>query len=166
VDRAEILALLRELGRRLDAESLTGEMYVVGGAAMALAYDERRATRDIDAVFEPKARIYAIASVMAEDLALPPGWLNDAVKGFLGGPDPHAAPVLDAPGIRVLAASPAMLLGLKVLAHRAGEDDDDIQVLARALGLTTADAVLARAEQIVGPRLTVAAELFVRELFP
>lgn len=33
-------------------------MYVVGGAAIALAFDERRATRDIDAVFEPKASIY------------------------------------------------------------------------------------------------------------
>lgn len=30
-------------------------MYVVGGAAMALAYASRRSTRDVDAVFEPSS---------------------------------------------------------------------------------------------------------------
>ena len=29
------------------------DIYIFGGAAMALAYDARRATRDIDAVFKP-----------------------------------------------------------------------------------------------------------------
>lgn len=58
-------------------------MYVVGGAAVTLAYDTRRSTRDIDAVFEPKAPVYQAAAEVAEQLGLPPGWLNDAVKGFL-----------------------------------------------------------------------------------
>ena len=75
-------------------------MYVVGGAAIALAFDERRATRDIDAVFEPKSVVYEAAAVVAEQLRLPAGWLNDAVKGFLEGDDPAAAPVLDLPGLR------------------------------------------------------------------
>ncbi len=65
-------------------------MYVVGGAAIALAFDERRATRDIDAVFEPKNVVYEAAEVVAEQLGLPGGWLNDAVKGFLEGDDPAA----------------------------------------------------------------------------
>lgn len=56
-------------------------MYIVGGAAIALAYDKRRSTRDRDAVFEPKAVIYEAAAAVAERLGLPPGWLNDAVKG-------------------------------------------------------------------------------------
>lgn len=81
-------------------------------------------TRDIDAVFEPKMAIYRAAAGVAEDLGLPPGWLNDAVKALLAGPDPLAVPVLDVPGLRCLAASPRMVLALKVLAHRVGEDDD------------------------------------------
>src|ERR687895_1551685 len=105
MDRAEIVAALSALGAALDSRGLRGEMYVVGGAAIALAYDARRSTRDIDAVFEPKAAIYEAAAEVSQALELPPGWLNDAVKGFLAGEDPHAAPVLDVPGLRCLAAS-------------------------------------------------------------
>lgn len=104
-------------------------MYVVGGAAIALAYDERRATRDIDAVFEPKSAVYEAASAVAEERGLPTGWLNDPVKGFLAGDDPAATPVLDLPGLRCQAALPRTLLALKVLAHRVGEDEDDVRCL-------------------------------------
>lgn len=118
MDRAEIVAALTALGERLHARSIEGEMYVVGGAAIALAYSSRRSTRDIDAVFEPKAAVYQAAAEVAELRGLPVAWLNDGVKGFLVGSDPHAAPVLEVPGLRCLAASPRMLLALKVLAHR------------------------------------------------
>lgn len=104
MDRKEIVSLLTQLGRVLHSRGLEGDMYMVGGAAMALAYDAKRSTRDIDAVFEPKLAIYQIASEMAVEHQLPPGWLNDAVKGFLAGPDTEAAPVLDVPGLRCLAA--------------------------------------------------------------
>lgn len=165
MDRAEIERALRELAAALDARGIQGEMYVVGGAAIALAYDARRATRDVDAVFEPKEEIYAVAAEVGERLDLPPGWLNDAVKGFLAGEDPDAAPVLEAPGLRVLAASPRMLLALKVLAHRVGEDEDDVRLLARQAGLQTAPEVLAVAEAVFGDRLDPAARFFVEELF-
>lgn len=106
MDRESILRYLTLLSDRLASRGVKGEMYVVGGAAMAIAYDARRATRDIDAVFAPKGVIGQVAREMAEELNLPPGWLNDAVKGFLAGPDPQAVPVLDLPGLRVMAASP------------------------------------------------------------
>lgn len=49
-------------------------MFIVGGAAMALAYSNRRITKDIDAVFEPKAMIYESAAKVAEQLGLPDDW--------------------------------------------------------------------------------------------
>ncbi|MGI8595218.1 MAG: hypothetical protein ACR2ML_12795 [Solirubrobacteraceae bacterium] len=101
---------------------------------------------------------------MAEELGLPIGWLNDAVKGFLGGDDPAAAPVLDLPGLRCLVASPRMLLALKVLAHRSGEDEDDLRLLASALGLRSAADVLAVAEQVFGDQLDAGARFFVEEV--
>ena len=165
MDREQILAALEALAALLDERGIEGEMYLVGGAAIALAYDARRSTRDIDAVFEPKMAIYEAADEVARRLGLPVTWLNDAVKGFLAGDDPAASPVLDVPGLRCLAASPRMLLALKVLAHRVGEDEDDVRLLAKRLELRTADEVLAVATEVFGDRLDVAARFFVEEIF-
>lgn len=159
------MTALTALGESLAGRGVQGEMYVVGGAAIALAYDARRSTRDIDAVFEPKVAVYEAAAEVAQRLGLPPGWLNDAVKGFLAGEDPDAAPVLDVPGLRCLTASPRMLLALKVLAHRVGEDEGDVRLLARELGLAGAAEVLKTAEAVFGDRLDAAARFFVEELF-
>lgn len=164
MDRDQIIAALTDLGAVLARRGVDGEMYVVGGAAIALAYDARRATRDIDAVFEPKMEIYEAAAEVAARRGLPPGWLNDAVKAYLAGDDPAAAPILDVPGLRCLAASPRILLAMKILAHRVGEDEDDLRLLAGELGLTSADQVLAVAEEVFGDRLTAAARFFVEEL--
>lgn len=165
MDRAEILALLRELASRLRSRGVDGEMYVVGGSAIALAFDERRSTRDVDAVFEPKQLVYDVAREMADEMDLPRGWLNDAVKGFLADGDLDATRVLELPGLRVSAASPRMLLAMKVLAHRVGEDEADLRLLADDLGLGSAAEVLAIAEDVYGDRLDPAARFFVEELF-
>ena len=165
MDRDDIIAALTSLGRRLDDRGVVGDMYVVGGAAIALAFSTRRSTRDIDAVFEPKMVIYELAAEVGAELGLPPGWLNDAVKGFLVGDDPLAVPCLDVPGLRCMVASPQMLLALKVRAHRVGEDEDDVRLLARHLELTTADQVLEIAESRLGDVLDPAARFFVEEIF-
>lgn len=164
MDRAEIIEALTALADELHAKGVTGELYMVGGAAIAICFDERRSTRDIDAVFEPKLIIYESAADVADRLGLPVGWLNDAVKGFLV-PDPDASPVLELPGLRCLVASPRILLALKVLAHRAGEDEDDVRLLARELGLTDAAAVLDVASDVFGDRLDAAARFFVEQIF-
>jgi hypothetical protein len=165
MEREEIVSALTALAAELERRGVSAEMYVVGGAAIALAFDERRSTRDVDAVFEPKSAVYEAAASVGEDLGLPVGWLNDAVKGFLVGDDPAAAPVLDLPGLRCLTASPQTLLALKVLAHRVGEDEDDLRLLARELGLESADEVLAIAERTYGERLDPAARFFVEQIF-
>ncbi|HKB50806.1 MAG TPA: DUF6036 family nucleotidyltransferase [Solirubrobacterales bacterium] len=164
MDRGEIIAALTDLAAELQRRGVSADMYVVGGAAIALAFDERRATHDIDAVFEPKNVVYEAAAVVGEQRDLPAGWLNDAVKGFLVGDDPGATPVLDLPGLRCLVAAPRTLLALKVLAHRVGEDEEDVRLLAAQLGLERADQVLAVAEETFGDRLDPAARFFVEEV--
>jgi len=166
VQRSEILELLHLLAARLASQGLKGEMYVVGGAAIALTFDEGRSTRDIDAVFEPKRAIYDAAAEIAGERDLAEGWLNDTVKGFLTGPDEGATPVLDLPGLSVATASPRIILAMKVLAHRPGEDDADVHLLAGQLGLRTAAEILAVAAEVYGDRLDPAARFFVEELFP
>lgn len=165
MDREEITAALRALGQRLEQRGIQGDLYLVGGAAMALAYDARRTTRDVDAVFEPKLHVYEAAAEVAEERGLPPDWLNDSAKGFLYSEDPHDGPVFDFPGLRVQAASPQMLLAMKVVAARIGEDDDDVEWLADRLELRTAAEVLDEVVAIVGEqRLSPRSRFFVEEV--
>src|SRR4051812_26219097 len=79
---------IRELFTLLDAalarEDTVGEVYVVGGAVMTLAFAARPSTNDVDAVFTPRDVVRRAARRVARDADVDPNWLNDAVKGFLG----------------------------------------------------------------------------------
>lgn len=46
---------------------------------MVLGYRARFATRDVDALFEPRERIHRAALEVAEEMGLPRWWLNDPV---------------------------------------------------------------------------------------
>jgi hypothetical protein len=140
--RAGILEALQALGDELSTRGVRGQIFIVGGAAMALAYSTRRVTKDIDAVFEPKNSIYEAAAKVAEDLGLPEDWLNDAVKGFMPGSDREARPVPGIQAIEITTASPRYLLAMKLMAMRFGEDDEDIELLIRECGLHSADEAL------------------------
>lgn len=41
------------LAKKLARRRVVGELHIFGGAAMVLVYDERAATRDVDALFRP-----------------------------------------------------------------------------------------------------------------
>jgi hypothetical protein len=140
--RARIVSALEALGEELTSEGVRGQVFIVGGAAMALAYSTRRVTKDIDAVFEPKSAIYTAAAKVAEDLGLPGDWLNDAVKGFMPGADEHPRPIPDVNGIEVTTASPRYLLAMKLMAMRFGEDEEDIEILLRECGVRSAQEAL------------------------
>lgn len=140
--RARILAALQALGEELLREDVRGQIFIVGGAAIALAYSTRRVTKDIDAVFEPKAAIYKAAEKVAADLELPEDWLNDAVKGYMPGADEHPRPLPGIRGIEITTASPRYLLAMKLMAMRFGEDDEDIKLLLGECDIRTADGAL------------------------
>jgi len=146
--RARILSALEALGDELTREGVRGQIFIVGGAAMALAYSTRRGTKDIDEVFEPKSAIYTAAATVAEDLGLPEDWLNDAVKGFMPGADEHPRPLPDVHGIEVTTASPRYLLAMKLMAMRFGEDDEDIEILLRECGMRSAQEALDLLEHV------------------
>lgn len=114
-DRATLEQALDELGRRAHAEGKTVEISVYGGSALMLTYDWRRATRDVDAVFEAdRQTVGRLAREIAEEKGWDPGWLNDGVKGFLSAVDQspqskrlfRTYPSEDAPGVRVMVANP------------------------------------------------------------
>src|SRR5665811_1043676 len=130
-DRNKIIELLTELGRRLSAKGVAGRLYVVGGAAMALEFDTRRATRDIDAIFHPPTSIADEAASMAADLGLPPGWLSAAAQAFIPLPDEDQVS-FDVEGLQIAVSSPANLLAMKMAAGRP-QDITDLVVLFLSL---------------------------------
>lgn len=146
--RAKILSALEALDGELSSQGVHGQIFIVGGAAMALAYSTRRVTKDIDAVFEPKAVIYRAAARVAEDLGLPDDWLNDAVKGFMPGEDPARLPVARGGALEITTASPRYLLAMKLMAMRFGEDEEDIQLLLDICGISSAAEAIALLERI------------------
>lgn len=83
LDRAGIEEAFLRLGNRLQRRGIVADVYVVGGAAMVLAYDARRATRDIDAVFQPHGVVLDEAHVVAGELGLPQYWLNDQASIYV-----------------------------------------------------------------------------------
>ena len=148
LDRDKIIELLSELGRRLSARGVAGRLYVVGGAAMALEFDTRRTTRDIDAIFHPPTTVADQAASMATDLGLPPGWLSSAAQAFIPLPDEDPVSV-DVEGLQVALTSPANLLAMKMAAGRP-QDLTDLVVLFRHLKIRSPQQAVDMAERMYG----------------
>ncbi len=140
--RAEMERAFTALGERLARRGVVADVFVVGGAAMALAYDATRVTRDIDATFVPHGVVIEEARRVADDLGLPYWWLNEQASIYISGKDdPGKRRVFDHPGLRVSAASPAHIFAMKALAART-RDIDDLRVLADIIGVQSAAEAL------------------------
>lgn len=165
--REQLVELLTELGAELESRGVRGELFVVGGAAMSLAFDARRLTTDVDAVFEPKSVIAEAARVVSgRHDNLSDDWVNDAMKGFLPGTDTAQQVVLDVPGLRVSAPSAEYLLAMKIYASRVDRDEDDIKFLAGILGLRNANEVLDVASCFYPyVQLPPKAQFFIEQIF-
>jgi hypothetical protein len=166
LDRETITVALRRLGERLAYRGVVADLYVFGGAAMALAYDLRRSTRDIDALFHPHGAVVAEARSVALEMGLPQWWLNDQASAYVSPADDANAPlVFDHPGLRVHAASAPHLLAMKVLAGRR-RDAEDIRLLADRLGLGSAGEVRATCISVFPDEpIPRRSELLLEELF-
>jgi len=146
VGESEIREAFRRLAVRLARRHVVGDVCVYGGAAMILAFQARRATRDVDAIFAPHGIVLEEARGVAVELGLGRGWLNDAVSVYVSRvTDTDQPHVFDHPNLRVRSASARHLLAMKAHAARAfAPDEQDLVTLIRRLGLTSA----AQVEQI------------------
>jgi hypothetical protein len=136
VSREELLDALRSLGRKLHRRGVVADVYIFGGAAMVIAYKARPSTRDIDAVFEPDTEVLSAAEEVARERRWPRSWLNNQASGYLSRqPDRGRRLIVEAPGIRCMAASPEHLLAMKVMAARQSQDVRDIRFLMDRLEL-------------------------------
>jgi hypothetical protein len=141
----ELRRLFMLLSDELGRGDIKGELYLVGGAVMCLAYAARPSTQDVDALFQPASEIRQAAARVAIQAALPADWLNDSVKGFMSAQAEFAS-FLELPNLRVLVAQPEYLLAMKCLVFRIGaefHDEDDVRYLLRQLDIQSHDQALA-----------------------
>lgn len=142
--RADIHRLFELLDAELAREDVVGEVYLVGGAVMCLAFDARPATRDVDAFFRPARTIRQAAARVAAQVGVRDDWLNDAVKAFLS-PRGEFDPYIERDHLCVFVARPEYLLAMKCVSMRLGEefqDLDDVRFLLRYLNISTVEAAL------------------------
>jgi hypothetical protein len=138
LSRKKILECLQKLGEALAEKGLKGEILLTGGASMCLVHSARDATKDIDALYEPKDTINHIANKIAEQENLPIGWLNDGVKGFIG-PNAPTEDFITFKGLSVQTVSAEYLLAMKLMSARYGEKDyEDIVFLIDKLDISEA----------------------------
>ena len=155
--QADIRRLFGLLNEELRKSATQGELFLVGGAVMCLAYAARPSTQDVDAVFRPPTQVREAAARVAARAGLPEDWLNDGVKGFTSANGDYA-PYLELDHLRVMLAQPAYLLAMKCLAMRIGaefQDEEDVRYLLRHLDIRTYEKAL-----------TVIEKYYPRERFP
>ena len=139
LSQKDMRRLFELLNYELARTGIKGELFLVGGAVMCLAYAARPSTQDVDGVFVPARELREAAARVAVQARVAANWLNDGVKGYLSD-RADFAPFLELEHLRVLVAQPEYLLAMKCLAWRIGaefHDEDDVRYLLRHLGLTS-----------------------------
>jgi hypothetical protein len=142
--RADIERLFQLLNDELAGSGIRGELYLVGGAVMCLAYGARASTRDVDAAFRPSAGVRKAAARVAAQVGIEPQWLNDGVKAFMSERGDFAL-FLELDHLRVMLAQPTYLLAMKCMAMRIGDefhDQDDVRYLLRLLDVRSYDQAI------------------------
>jgi hypothetical protein len=138
----DVELLLGDLAERLAELEGPAQVYVFGGAAIALINPARDSTRDVDAYFgQPAVDSAEVVAQLAREWGLDDGWLNFGAEGLL-------PPVAGADAFRpwrtvgdatIFVATVEALLAMKLRAARA-KDQADIAFLLRVCGVTTVDA--------------------------
>ena len=146
LSRETILKAFQEMSDELGRRGSTGELCILGGTVMVLAFSARPSTKDVDAIFQPTTMIREIARKVGEDNGFPANWLNDAAKGFVSTRHETIQGALPQfPNLRLTMPTPEYLLAMKCIASRIGavegETDDvsDIVFLIRYLKLEKAN---------------------------
>lgn len=152
----DILRGLRNIDAKARAAGVLIDLSIYGGAAMALAFDLRQATRDVDAVIRgaPDFARTVAAEVAAEE-GWPSDWINDGVKGFTSSREQmrlmESFAATAAGGLRIHLPTPEYLFAMKCMAMRpegieGSHDISDIEALAGVAGIKDVREALALVE--------------------
>ena len=172
--KIELEKMLSLLNEQLQKNGVTGEISIVDGAAMILAFGSRESTRNIDALVMAPASVRMAVAQVAETSGLSPNWLNDGAKGSASGQSAELKEILKFSHLRVVAPTAEYILAMKCLAARVGLDEhdkDDSKFLIKHIGLRSSKAVLEIVEKYYPrERIPAKTQYFIQEvcdeLFP
>jgi hypothetical protein len=166
--RAELEKMLTLLNEQLQKNGVTGEICIVDGAAMLLAFGSRESTRDIDALVMAPASVRTAVAQVAEAHGFSPNWLNDGAKRFASGQPTEMKEILKLSHLRIVAPPAAYILAMKCLAARVGLDEhdkEDTKFLIQLIGLRSPDAVLEIVEKYYPKeRIPAKTQYFIQEV--
>ena len=167
LSKDDIENYLEQLADGLKQEGLQGEIILCGGAVMALAYDARPTTKDIDGLFSPAAQLRKIAADIARREGLNDNWLNDGAKAFLDTQRMTFTTVRTYDNLTVKMPDAEGMLALKLCSAREDSlDMDDAIVLMEQVGVQSEDELLEIMEKNIHPsRLTPLSFYFALEAF-
>mgnify|MGYP003541084503 CR=1 FL=1 len=77
LDKENIEIYLNDLATEIEKAKIgKHSILIVGGAAMALKYEDERSTVDIDICFREQNKLYSCCEVIAKNYNLPEDWIN------------------------------------------------------------------------------------------
>lgn len=146
MDKEEIESGLEAIARIAAQDGVFLELAVYGGSAIALKWEFRKSTRDVDIIVSGDAAYIRQAAMrVAIAKGWPENWMNDAVKGFAspaGDHELYKEYTSENGGIKVFVPSTRYLLAMKCMAMRIDEPDghndvDDIIALIKESEINT-----------------------------
>lgn len=154
--REDILQGLDRINELAKQSGIIVDMAIYGGAALSIAFDITRITRDVDVVVKGDTKFlrWAVTEV-AKEMSWEEDWLNDAVKGFTSGSE-ELVPVeqyreATGGGLRVFVPTPEYIFAMKCMSMRTdireSSDVNDIRYLATQIPIESVDQALGIVEQ-------------------
>jgi hypothetical protein len=154
--KEDILRGLRKLHDQAKAAGMVVDIAIYGGATLAVAFDIRYATRDVDAAIHRDAVFLRDAAAeIATEEGWPENWLNDGVKGFASANEKMAllADFCDAQtgGLRIYTPVAEYFFAMKCMTMRPQgidglHDMPDFEALADEINVSDAEAALSLVE--------------------
>lgn len=165
--RERILELFEELSEELRFSRTRAQVYVVGGAAMSLAFDRERTTRDVDArIASGHNRLSLAVRAVGLRHGLPDTWLNEQATVWMPlADDPRAQTLYESAYLTVTGASASHLLAMKLRSARE-RDREDVAVLCKHLGLRGSEEAIRIYRQVFpGERVPIRARALLTRAF-
>ena len=132
----DMLRFFEEVNSRLKTANTKGEVHIIGGAAISLAFDGRDATEDIDAIYKPRNEVRKIIKDMANEHNLRSDWLNNDAEHFISENMTFTL-LFEYSNLKVFHIDGECLLAMKLASARpdTSHDMDDCLLLMEKLNI-------------------------------